>query len=228
MSKNICVVSLGGSLVYPEDISVSFLKKFRRLIVKEIKRGKKFIIIVGGGGPARKFQNAAESIVRVSDEDKDWIGIHATRMNAQLLRTIFKKEAHPILFKRRYKIRSFGNHSLIIGAGWHPGWSTDFVAIRIAIDFGVRTVVNLGRAAYVYNKDNQRFKSAVPFRRLAWKDYMRYIPKRWNPGIHAPVDPVASRLAAKHNVKVIVAGGTNFKNIKNIIRGHAFKGTTIE
>ncbi len=227
MEQSIHVLSLGGSLVYPEEINISFLKQFRRFITREIKHGKRFIIIVGGGGPARKFQDAAGRIVRVSDEDKDWIGIHATRMNAQLLRTIFKHEAHPVLLKNRHNVRSFDGHSLIIGAGWHPGWSTDFVAVQVAIDFGVHTVVNLGRAAYVYNKDNRRFTNAKPFHKLSWQEYMRYIPRKWTPGIHAPVDPVAAKLAKKHRVRVIVAGGNNFKNIRNILNGRLFKGTTI-
>lgn len=227
-SKNIFVVSLGGSLVYPDEgINVPFLKKFYRFIKKEIAAGKKFVLIVGGGSPARKFQEAAGKIGKVTDEDKDWIGIHATRMNAQLLRTIFKKEAHPVLLKRREKVSAFNGHSLVIGAGWHPGWSTDFVAVQTAIDFNVPRVVNLGRAAYVYNKDNRKFPDAKPFTRLTWREYLRYIPKKWTPGIHAPVDPVAAHLAMHHHIEVIVAGGTDFKNIAAILNGKTFKGTTI-
>lgn len=222
------IISLGGSLVYPpEGINIPFLKKFYVFVRREIKKGGQFIIIVGGGSPARKFQEAAARFGHVTDEDRDWIGIHATRLNAQLLRTIFKHEAHPLILKRRGKVTAFDGHSLIIGAGWHPGWSTDFVAVQTAIDFGSHRVVNLGKADYVYTKDNQKFRNAKPIPQLTWRAYRRLIPKKWNPGLHAPIDPVAARLAEKESIEVIVTNGSDFKNLENILEGKAFKGTLI-
>lgn len=49
-SKTI-VISLGGSIISPEfgKIDINFLKKFRKLILKFLKKRFKFIIIVGGG-----------------------------------------------------------------------------------------------------------------------------------------------------------------------------------
>ena len=44
---------------------------------------------------------------RVTDEDKDWIGIHATRLNAHLLRTIFRDVADPVVIDIRGKSKSF-------------------------------------------------------------------------------------------------------------------------
>lgn len=229
MAPETHVLSVGGSLVHPhEGINVHFLKRFYRFIKKEIAAGNKFVLIVGGGAPARSYQEAAGAMTHVTDEDKDWIGIHATRLNAQLLRTIFKREAHPIILKRREKVSAFNGHSLIIGAGWHPGWSTDFVAVQTAIDFGTDTVVNLGHTDHVYDRDHQKFKRAKPFARLSWRAYRKLIPKKWNPGLHAPIDPVAARLAEKHGVRVVVAGGTDMANIRRILEGKPFRGTTIE
>ncbi len=221
------VIALGGSIIHPDEINVEYLKQFYSFIVSQTEQGKRFIIVIGGGGPARKFQKAASEIVDLTDEDKDWIGIHATRLNAHLLRTIFQKEAHPIVFKERGKIKNFENYSVIIGAGWKPGWSTDFVAMQIAVDFGIDKLIILGKPDYVYNKDNQLFNDAEPIKKINWQDYLKLIPNEWSPGIHAPVDPVASKLAQKENIKVVVAGAKDFSNLKNILEDKEFKGTMI-
>ena len=91
--KEIIIFSVGGSLIVPNDININFLKKFKELILKQIKKGKKIVIITGGGATARNYMNAASSVSKTDNEDKDWLGIHATRINGHLVRAIFKKEA---------------------------------------------------------------------------------------------------------------------------------------
>ena len=89
----------------------------------------------------------------MTDEDKDWIGIHATRLNAHLLRTIFRDVADPVVIDIRGKIKKL-RAPMTIASGWRPGWSTDYVAMRIAADFGVHEAVIAGKPAHVYNKDH--------------------------------------------------------------------------
>ncbi len=228
MTDQIFVMALGGSIICPDEINTIYLKDFYNFIIGEIAADKKFIVVTGGGSLCRKFQKAAGEFVHVSDEDKDWLGIHSTRLNAQLLRTIFIKQAHPVILKERGKITDFDGYSVIVAAGWHPGWSTDFVAVQIAVDFNVDKVLILGKPDFVYNKDNQQFSDAKPFTNLTWSEYLKLIPNDWSPGIHAPVDPIAAQLAQKEGIKAVVADGKNLENLKNILEGKKFKGTIIE
>lgn len=222
------VISLGGSIAFPENLNIAFIKNFYLFIKKEIKRGNKFIIVAGGGNITRKYQEAAGKISRVSSEDKDWIGIHATRLNAHLLRTIFKREANPIVFDNRFKITNFGRYPIIIASGWRPGWSTDYVAVQIAVDFKITSVINLGKAAYVYTADFEKYPYANPIEKISWKSYLDLIPQKWIPGLHAPVDPVAARLAKRKDIKVIVVSGYDFNNLRNTLKGKNFRGTILE
>jgi len=84
------VLSLGGSIVVPGAIDIEYLKEFKQFIDRRIEQGDRFILTVGGGKTARNYQAAAERVSGVDDEERDWLGIHATRLNAHLLRTIFK------------------------------------------------------------------------------------------------------------------------------------------
>ena len=222
------VIALGGSIVFQEEIDLDFLKKFYAFIKSRIlKYNNKFIIVIGGGAITRKYQQAASKISKVSNEDKDWLGIHATRLNAHLIRTIFKKQANPVIFEQRFKIKNFGKYSLIIGAGWKPGWSTDFVACQIAVDFKISKVIILGHPDYVYTKDPRKHKNAKPIKKITWQNYLKLIPKKWSPGLHAPVDPIAARLSQKENLEAVVANALDLRNLQRILNSQIFKGTVL-
>lgn len=43
------IISLGGSLIVPDQIDTNFLKDFKTLVLSNVAKGKKFVIITGGG-----------------------------------------------------------------------------------------------------------------------------------------------------------------------------------
>jgi uridylate kinase len=224
--KNLFVISLGGSLVVPGEIDVKFLKKFKSIIEREIKLGKKFIIIVGGGKTARNYQNTAKALTKVSNEDLDWLGIHATRINAHLLLTIFRKYAHFRIIKNPKEKINF-KEKILVAAGWKTGFSTDYDAVLLAKTYGSDTIINLTNIDYVYDKDPNKFKSAKPFKEISWKDYLKLIEQKWIPGMSAPFDPIASKLAQKFKFKVVILNGKKIKNLKNYLENKKFTGTII-
>ncbi|MFH1048683.1 MAG: UMP kinase, partial [Patescibacteria group bacterium] len=119
------VLSVGGSLIVPDEVDAEFLKKFRALVLKKIKEGDKFVIMCGGGKINSKYNEAARKITAISDADLDWIGIYASRLNAQLMRALFGDLAHrEIIIDPTKKIKTA--KPIIIGAGYKPGWSTDY------------------------------------------------------------------------------------------------------
>jgi uridylate kinase len=221
------VIDLGGSAVCPDGIDVEFLKRFREFIKRKIGEGYKFIIVVGGGKICRDYQKAAGDVADVADKEEDWVGIFATRLNARLLQAIFYDAAHPLLFDERFKMKEFGNYSVIIGSGWEPGWSTDYVAVQIAADFGIKTVINLGKPDYIYTADPGKDAGAKPIEKLSWGDYRKMAPVDRTPGMNFPLDPVAAKLAEKENIKIIVAGARDLKNIEAVLENRKFKGTVL-
>jgi uridylate kinase len=224
--EKIYVISLGGSLVVPNEINIKFLRLFKNIIEKKIKENKKFIIIVGGGKTARNYQNAAKALTKVSNEDLDWLGIHATRINAHLLLTIFRKYAYFRIIKNPKEKINFKEKILIAG-GWKPGFSTDYDAVLLAKTYNSDTIINLTNVDYVYDKDPNKFKSAKPFKEISWKDYLKLIEQKWIPGMSAPFDPIASKLAQKFKFKVIILNGRKLKNLENYLANKNFQGTII-
>ncbi len=221
------VISLGGSIMVPEEIDEQFLKKFQTYILKKVSLGYRFIIITGGGRICRKYNQAAINIVQATNLDQDWLGIETTKLNALLLKTILKKKANPNLLDVRGKIKSFGKYPIIIGCGWLPGSSSDFDAAQTAIDFKIKTIINLSNQDFVYTADPKKDKTAIPIIEISWKDYLKLIPKKWISGMNTPFDPVAANVAMKNSLKVIMANGRDLVNLEKILAGKEFKGSTI-
>lgn len=221
------IMSLGGSIIVPKEIQIKFLKNFKNFILKFLRKNYKFIIVTGGGNVCREYQKAAAAITKVSDEDKDWIGIHATRLNAHLIRTIFKKEAYPVVLDNPFKQINGKKYKLFIASGWRPGWSTDYDAVLLAERFEADKIINASNIDYVYDKDIARYKNAKPIADISWTEYRKIIGFEWKPGMKAPIDPIAARLASKLKMTVIVTKGTNLKNLENILLDKKFTGTVI-
>jgi uridylate kinase len=221
------VCSLGGSLIVPDKIDTAFLSQFKEFILKQIQNGHRFILVCGGGRTARNYQTAASQVTTIDNEEKDWLGIHATRLNAHLLRTIFKDIANPIVVKDYEKDTPDFTQSILIGAGWKPGWSTDYCATLLAERYGAKTVINLSNIEYVYSEDPKKNPNAQRYEKILWKDFRKIVGNIWDPGMSAPFDPIASQKGEQLNLKVIIASGTDLENLDCILNNKPFKGTTI-
>jgi len=226
------VMSIGGSLIVPgEGIDTQFLNNLNDFVRSELAKNKnrQFFLVAGGGHIARRYRDAGEEVLkhRLTIEDLDWLGIHATRLNAQLLRTIFRDIAHPHLIKH-YEIIRKVEEPVVVAAGWKPGWSTDFDAVLLCEDYGMREVINLSNIEKVYDKDPNKHANAKAIDKISWKGFRKLVGDKWAPGMHAPFDPVAAQKAESLGVKVTVLSGHDFGNLKNYFNGKKFVGTVIE
>ena len=222
------ILSVGGSLIVPKaGIDVTFLRDLKKLILKHTKLGKRFVIVVGGGMTARNYQTAAKGVGKLTADDADWLGIHATRLNGHLLRTVFRDVAYPIMIKDPSRPIQNWNEPVLIAAGWKPGWSTDYVATRLAKRLKASTIINLSNIDYVYDKDPNKYKDAKRIETISWKAFREIVGDTWDPGMNVPFDPVASRLADQNGMTVEIVNGSNIKNLDRILSGKSFIGTKI-
>jgi uridylate kinase len=223
------VISLGGSIVAPDSVDTEYLAKLTELIRDYLREypARKLVIVVGGGGPARHYQAAYRQIVRHADSDsQDWIGIAATRLNGELLRGLFPEECSEPLVTDPTAAGRFPG-SILVAAGWKPGFSSDFDAVILAERFKADTVINLSNVSKVYTADPKKDPAAVPIETISWNDFRKLVGNEWTPGKNLPFDPVAARRAQELGLKVIAAAGKDLENLKALLTDRPFEGTTI-
>jgi uridylate kinase len=224
----VTVISLGGSIVAPDGVDTEFLKNFVSIIKGfiEADHERRFIFVVGGGGPARKWQNAYKETGNFKSEEADWIGIMATRLNAQLIKAVMGEWCSQEVVTNPMEVSPLTGR-VLVAAGWKPGFSTDYDAVLLAERFNADAVLNLSNIEKVYTADPKTDPNAKPIDKITWAEFRAMTGDEWVPGKNVPFDPVASRHAEKMGLKVICAAGKNLENLKKILSGEEFTGTTI-
>ncbi len=224
MPKTI-VLSLGGSLIFPDNLDRNFLINFGKTISRYIKKNYNFAIICGGGKLARSMQESASRAKKMGNEELDWIGIYATKINAHLLKSVFRDSADDLIISDPTEKINF-KKSIVIASGWKPGWSTDYDAVLLAKNLGTREIVNMSNVDFVYDKDPKKHADAKKIEKMGWHDYAALVSGKWKAGMNAPFDPVAAKEAEKSKMKVNIVG-RDMKNLGNLLDGKKFKGTVI-
>ena len=225
------VISVGGSLIVPKGgIDTTFLKKLNEFVRNQLAShpDRQFFLVIGGGETARQYIAAGKEVIeKLTDEDVDWLGIHSTRLNAHLVRTIFHDIAHPNIIEH-YEIIRKVEERVVIASGWKPGWATDYCAALLCEDYGVKTVINLSNIKQVYTADPRTNPDAKPLEHATWDEFRKLVGDTWTPGMNAPFDPIASRKSQELGVKTVVMSGDDFDNIEKYFAGETFLGTVIE
>ncbi|MBI4993235.1 MAG: hypothetical protein HZC26_03850 [Candidatus Magasanikbacteria bacterium] len=137
------IISVGGSIIIPKTgFDVGFLKKFRQLILLRVRKGDKFVLVVGGGATCRAYQNALTQVIKLPNRQLHWLGIFTTWFNAEFVRLLFpgKYVYESVIKNPSQKIVT--DKSIIIAGGWKPGFSTDTDSVLLAKQFGAQKSQN--------------------------------------------------------------------------------------
>jgi uridylate kinase len=115
----------------------------------------------------------------------------------------------------------------LVAAGYRPGNSTDYIAVLLAKHFDVKKIANLSNIDNVYDKDPRKFADAKKIKEINWGDFQKIVGDTWDPGANVPFDPIASKLAAKEGMEVVILNGKKLGNFQKYLDGEKFSGTII-
>lgn len=222
------VISLGGSLIVPDTIDTELLSAFKQFVEESVKTGKRVVVIAGGGKTTRRYQEAAAHVATLTDDDLDWLGIHATRLNAHLIRTILRDVAHPVIITNPDDVLDVPDSArVIVAAGYRPGSSTDLRAVQIAAHLGATKLINLSNIDYAYTDDPRTNPSAQKITETTWAEFRAILPAEWSPGLSSPFDPVAAREAEKNAIEVAIINGKQLDELRKYLKSQPFIGSVI-
>ncbi|MAH03879.1 UMP kinase [Candidatus Pacearchaeota archaeon] len=226
MKKRIIVLSLGGSLIIPDRIDIEFLKKFKKIILKNTKKYK-FVIVCGGGGIARKYIHALEEI-KTSEKNQSLSGISATRMNARFMGYFFNTNQDEIPLNLKTIKKQLKNKNIIFNGalGYKTNQTTDSTAAKIAKELKT-DFINLTNIYGLHNKNPLKYKNAKFIPKINWEDFNKMANKfKFKPGQHFVLDQTASLIILKNKIKTYIIG-KDLMQLDSILNNKKFKGTII-
>lgn len=226
--KKVIVLSLGGSLIIPDDVDIIFLRKLKKIILKNTKKYK-FAIVCGGGSIARKYINALRES-GMNEELQNFSGISATRMNARFMSYLFKidpKKGIPHTLRTVIKYIKKQDVVFCGALEYKLNQTSDATAVEIAEHF--KTIfINLTDVSGLHDKNPKKFKDAKFIPKISWKDFNKMANKeKYQPGQHFVLDQTASKIIMEKKITTYILG-KNLKNLDNLLNGRKFRGTIIE
>ncbi len=225
--KKVIVLSLGGSLIIPDDVDIKFLREFKKTILRNTKKYK-FIIVCGGGSIARKYISALREI-KIDEKLQSLSGISATRMNARFMNYFFDinpEEGIPHTTKLLKKYIEKQNIVFCGALEYKPDQTSDSTAAEIAKKFNA-IFINLSNVAGLYNKNPKEHKDAKFIPKISWSDFYKMAHKeKFKPGQHFILDQTASSIIMKNKITTYLLG-KNLKEFEEFLKNKKFKGTII-
>jgi len=226
MKKKVIVLSLGGSLIIPDDVDYKFLSEFKRVIKKNSKKYK-FVVVCGGGSLARKYINAVK-LEKYGYELQSLAGINATRANARFMNYFFGEDSKGGIPHSLFRVKRELRKKDVIFCGaleYKPKQTSDSTSAEIAkklkCDF-----VNLTNVKGLYDK-HPKLKGAKFISKISWSDFLVMANKmKFTPGQHFVLDQKAADIILKNKIRTVIIG-KNIKELDKFLNNKKFVGTEI-
>lgn len=225
--KRVIVVSLGGSLIVPDEVDVKFLSEFKKIILRNTNKYK-FVVVCGGGSTARKYIFALREI-GMSEKFQGLSGISATRMNARFMNYFFNINPqygipHSIKILKKYVKKQ---DVVFCGAlEYKEKQTSDSTAAEIAKKLRA-TFVNLSNVAGLYDKNPSKNSGAKFIPKISWNDFYKMANRqKFKPGQHFILDQTASKIIMKNKIKTYLLGN-NLREFASFLKNKKFKGTVV-
>jgi len=221
------VVSLGGSVLIPNDKDIQFVKEIASLLSK-MSEEQDIIAVCGGGRIARYYIQSGRELGANIDE-LDEMGIEVTRLNARLLQmALGDKGVNTVPHTAEDAVAQWSKGKVVVMGGTTPGQTTDAVAAMVAKEWKADRIVNATSVDAVYSDDPKIVKDAKRFSWLSFEDFFRIVDKgEHDAGPTTVFDRKGAWIAKEEQIPVFIVHGRDLSELETAIRGGEIKGTKV-
>jgi len=226
MNGDKVVVSIGGSILIPDDNDSIYIRKLAEVIM-DVKDEVQLAIVCGGGKIARYYTSTSNELGATTFQ-QDMLGIGTTRLNAELLALALGDASSadiPLTTEEAAKRSAPGN--VIVMGGTTPGHTTDAVATMLARDMKADRVVNATSVDAVYTDDPRKNPDAKRLSNIAIAELGDLVYKEHGAGRSSVFDPLGVKIASEEKIDILISNGRDLEDLKNAILGNKIKGTFI-
>ncbi|MEA2034516.1 MAG: UMP kinase [Euryarchaeota archaeon] len=220
------VFSIGGSVLVP-SLESNNIKKYSSAL-QEIAKIYQVFVVVGGGGEARRYINAARKL-GIDETTSDELGIMITRINASLLMWALGDSAYPCIAENYSEVKQFAeSKKIVIMGGVTPAQTTDAVSAVLAESLGADLLINVTSVDGIYSADPKKDTNAKKCDYLTPDELLSIIKDdRMVAGANNIIDLVAAKVVQRSRVPMLVLDGKNIEIISNALLNGTITGTVV-
>ena len=228
------LLKLSGEALMGErqyGIDPARLAEYAEEIKKIVDKGIEVAIVIGGGNIFRGVAGASNGIDRVQ---ADYMGMLATVINGLALQSALEDEqiktrlltaikmeqvAEPFIKRRAVRHLEKGRVVIFGGGTGNPYFTTDTAAVLRAIEINADVILKGTRVDGIYTSDPEKFKDAIKFDSITYKDVM-------SKGLKV-MDMTAFALSQENNLPIVVFDMNTKGNLERVISGENI-GTKVD
>lgn len=220
------VISLGGSILIPE-IGRNRIHEYVP-VLREIAERYQLFVVVGGGGEARRYIDAARAL-GIDEGTADEIGILVTRLNATMLVAAMGDAAYPKVAESHAEAKKFAEHKkCVVMGGITPGQTTDAVAAVLAERVHAGVFINVTSVDGIYSADPKKDPSAVRYDYLTPRQLLAIVGgTQMTAGLNTVLDMIAARVVERSGIPLVVLDGTKPGNLRSAVMAGKYRGSVV-
>ena len=221
------VISLGGSVLVPDERDAQYLSRLSWLLT-EMSKEFQICVVCGGGRIARYYISTGRELDFTKDE-LDNLGIAVTRLNATMLLLALGDEVAPVMPRSEEEAaKLIEDGGMIVMGGTTTGHTTDAVAARVAELVKAKRIVNATSVDAAYSADPKKFPDAERYASMTLRQLYDLVDK----GVHEAgpsnvFDRLGVEIAMRAGIPIYIIDGRDLDEMENAIRGKDIKGTTV-
>jgi len=223
------IMALGGSIVFPKDeLDIQRIGELAGVLKTLADNGHSIAVVVGGGGIARKYIDAARKIGS-TEAECDLLGIDITRTNARLF-TYALKEYRAIpepasSFKEA--LTAIRPGKILVMCGTELGQTTDTAAAKLAEYARADLFLIITAVGGIFEEDPMKTPRAKKLAVVTEDRLNEFINvTELKAGISQVIDPTTAIILRRAKIQTFVIGG-NADEIVSAVEEGKHNGTTI-
>jgi len=221
------VVSLGGSVIVPDNKDDVFLKGLSEMIGQLC--GKFQLYLVCGGGKIARYYISVGRGLGLPEDHLDDMGIMSTRINATLVALALGDHAVsrvPTDIMEAHGLERKGK--VVVMGGTVPGHTTDAVSAMLAKEVGAKRIINGTSVDAAYTADPRKDPSAQRISKMSHQQLFDLV----NVGLHGAgpsnvFDRLGAQIARDNHIDICIVDGRDLDEMRAAIEGGPIKGTVV-
>jgi uridylate kinase len=226
--KKVIVISLGGSLIVQDKVNFDFLKEFKKVLLKH-SRKYKFVVVCGGGKPARTYINGLEDVdIQNKLYYQSFLGISITRTNARFMTYFFGNDANEGIPHDMKRVKNLLKYNRVVFCGalrYSPEQTSDTTSAKLAHYFKC-DFINMTNVKGLYDKNPKKFRSAKFISDIGYNDFLNMARQiEYKPGQHFVLDQKAAKIIKDYKIQTFILGSN--EALDNLLNEKHFMGSVI-